>query len=244
MRKRSVSILRLGCCCALVAPSTGPAGAAAVSAADGAAGGGAGTFGVCWAVAASGDAAPFLTADGGGCLKKYGVTNITTPMRMKARRSRISIDSSFWGGLPGGLLPLFTESGIQEKFRLNRASPDGIEPAGMKGMASHQAAEAHPDASRGAISLDSLQHVLGAGRIKAARRWQPGRDTHFIYAKRADYDPLQRRKSFSTSVRSSAMGASKALRRGLKTMDHCGLSLSRWSRTTSRSRRRMRLRTT
>ena len=47
-----------------------------------------------------------------------------------------------------------------------------------------------------------------------------------IEAKCAYNQPLQRRKSFSTSRINSAAGASCALRRGLMTMDHWGFNRS------------------
>jgi hypothetical protein len=94
------------------------------------------------------------------------------------------------------------------------------------------------------MSFDGFTHIFRTGRRKAARRRQPGGHTKLIYANRSRYDPLQRRKRRSTSRCKSATGASSALRRGLKTIDHRGFNRSRCRRTASRTRRLMRLRTT
>jgi len=55
---------------------------------------------------------------------------------------------------------------------------------------------------------------------------------------------VRRKNSRFTSARSSGRGQSKAFRRGLKTIDHSGLSDSNSMRTASRRRRLMRLRAT
>ena len=75
--------------------------------------------------------------------------------------------------------------GHADRFRYeNRASPDGIETAGMKRMASHQAAQPHPHSPCRAITLDGFAHVIRTARIKAARRGQQRGDTKLVYAKR------------------------------------------------------------
>jgi hypothetical protein len=124
------------------------------------------------------------------------------------------------------------------------ASADGVEPARLKRMAARQAAQPHPKSPRRSVALDRLAHVVRARGIKAASGRQQGGHTQFVYAQTAAYDPLQRRKSFSTSRNSSGIGASSAFRRGLMTMDHCGFNRSSRCRTASRKRRRIRLRVT
>ena len=137
------------------------------------------------------------------------------------------MDISCLGGCAVVLLPPFTESDMLSVFRYEDVLADGIVAARMKGMAARQAAEPHPDALGSAVALDGLAHVIRTGRIETAGGGQQGRDTKLIYAQGAGYDPLQRRKRRSTSRRRSSVGASKALRRGLMTMDHCGLNRSR-----------------
>ena len=183
----------------------------------------------------------FLRRGGGAwLLKKYWETNITAPIRTKASSSRTSIDISLGGCTAVTAVYWFCHSMIP----LDRTSPDGIDPAGLKRMAARQPAQPHPKSPRRAVPLHGFAHVLRAGRIEAAGGRQQGGHTQLVYAQTAAYDPLQRRKNFSTSRRSSGIGASNALRRGLMTMDHCGFNRSRWNRTASRTRRRMRLRTT
>src|SRR5690242_14049375 len=117
---------------------------------------------------------------------------------MKATKSRISIDSSFLGGCAGLLLPPFSSSGIQRDSVRTCDLPDRIESAGMEGMAPRQPAQAHPHASRRAVTLDGFTHVFRTGRMEAAGRGQQRRDTKLVYAKKPGYDPLHRRKSLST----------------------------------------------
>jgi hypothetical protein len=124
------------------------------------------------------------------------------------------------------------------------ASPYRVVPAGMKRMTSRQTPQSHPHPFGRAVSLDSFTHIVRTGRVKAARRGQPGGHTKLIYADGPRYDPLQRRNRRSTSRCSSCVEASNALRRGLMTMDHWGFNRSRWKRTASRTRRLIRLRTT
>ncbi len=90
----------------------------------------------------------------------------------------------FFGRLCQGLLPPFTDSAILNRFRSeNCASPDGIEAAGMKRMASRQAAQPHPHSPCRAISLDGFAHVIRTGRIEAARRGQQG-ETQNLYTRK------------------------------------------------------------
>jgi hypothetical protein len=70
-------------------------------------------------VAAGGDAgadAAGLAGGGAKTLRKYGVTSMTTPIKMNASSSRSSIDHSFGGvsfdSLVGGAAPLFSKSAM------------------------------------------------------------------------------------------------------------------------------------
>src|SRR5260370_19258762 len=121
---------------------------------------------------------------------------------------------------------------------------DRIVAARVKGMAARKPAHTHPDSLGSAMTLHCLAHVIRAGRKIAAGGGKKGRNQEFVPAEGAVDESLQRRNRRSTSRCSSVMGASKALRRGLMTMDHCGLNRSRWRRTTSRTRRLVRFRTT
>jgi len=94
------------------------------------------------------------------------------------------------------------------------------------------------------VAFHGLAHVIRAGWVKAAGGREKGGHTQFVYAQDPNYDPLQRRNSFSTSRNRSGIGASSDLRRGLMTMDHCGFNRSMYWRTASRKRRRIRLRVT
>ena len=111
-------------------------------------------------------------------------------------------------------------------------------------MAAREPAQTHPDTPGRAVTFNGFVHIFRTARVEAARGGQKGGDTNLIYAESPRQDPLQRRRSRSTSLRISAMGASSALRRGLMTMDHWGFSRSRQRRIASRTRRRIRLRMT
>ena len=121
---------------------------------------------------------------------------------------------------------------------------DGIVAARVKRMAARQPAQPHPDSLGSAVTLHGLAHIVRTGRKIAAGRRKEWRNQELVPAEGAVDKPLHRRNRRSTSRCSSTMGASKALRRGLMTMDHCGLNRSRWRRTASRTRRLIRFRTT
>ena len=46
---------------------------------------------------------------------------------------------------------------------------DGIETAGRKRLTAQQAKQSKPSAAAGAVALDGLKRIVGAGRMKAAR---------------------------------------------------------------------------
>ena len=127
--------------------------------------------------------------------------------------------------------------------------PHRVEPAGMKRMAAHQAAQTHPYSLGHPVTLHGVPHVLRAGWIIPARRRKQRRDDELIqsnnsYDNSPCEDPLHHANSFETARAISGRGVSKALRRGLITIDHWGFSPSRHDLTASRKRRLMRFRTT
>jgi hypothetical protein len=121
---------------------------------------------------------------------------------------------------------------------------DRVETAGMKGMAARQAAETHPNTANRTVSLHRFAHIIRTSGIEAARGWQQRRKNQFIRPQHPDHEPLQWRNRRSTSLAICGKGASRAFRRGLMTMEHCGFSRSRPERTASRKRRLRRFRTT
>src|SRR5689334_16889705 len=101
----------------------------------------------------------------------------------------------------------------------------------MKWMAANQTAQTHPNPFRNPVLLHRVAHVLRTGRMESARRRQQGRNqklvpVNYAYDDFASEDPLHRTNSFRISCCNSISGASKALRRGLMTIDHCGFSPS------------------
>ena len=114
----------------------------------------------------------------------------------------------------------------------------------MQWMAARDALHPHPDSARHPIAANRFQRIFRAGGIEAAGRRERRRYEELISAQQGYGAALQRRKSFSTSRWISANGASNAFLRGLMTSELCGSNSWRRRRTASRTRRRIRLRTT
>ncbi len=111
-------------------------------------------------------------------------------------------------------------------------------------MTTGEPPDAPPGSVNNPVSLNRLAHVVRARRIKAASRRKKRRDPGFIKPQDKNQGPAHRRNMRSTSFSSSVKGADITERRGLITMDHCGLNWWSLLRTASRTRRLMRLRTT
>jgi hypothetical protein len=121
----------------------------------------------------------------------------------------------------------------------------------MERMAARQAAQAKADALQHAVLFDGVLHIFRTSRMKTARRWQQGRDDQLIASNQTDRDharqlhlPLHFSITFLRARSRSVKGAASAVRRGLMTMSHFGLSSVRCRRNASRIRRLMRFRTT
>ncbi len=121
---------------------------------------------------------------------------------------------------------------------------DGVVPALAKRVAPQQPFEAHPDTARGPVTLDRLQHVLGAGGDKTAGRRQAGRNPPLVKSEGRGHERAHLIKSLSTSFANSGKGASAAAFRPWITTRQPGPSRPRFMRTASRSRRLTRLRAT
>lgn len=124
-------------------------------------------------------------------------------------------------------------------------SMDGVVTAVMKRMTSAEPFQAEPDAARRAVPGDGVHHVFRAGGTETAGGWQPWRNGHLVKTQNAEYDHARHRSINLSNWRvRSAMGASAAARRGLRTISRVGSICSRRTRSCSRMRRRIRLRTT
>jgi hypothetical protein len=129
---------------------------------------------------------------------------------------------------------------------------DGIVPALMKGVAATEAFEAQPHTFGRTVRADGFGHVVRAGGVVTAGRGQQGRDHMFVPAEEQEEGggdgaavvTGSRVKYLFTSACRSVNTQSSTFRRGLKTIDHSELSAASSSRTASRSRRLIRLRTT
>jgi hypothetical protein len=136
----------------------------------------------------------------------------------------------------------------------------GIAATVVKRMTAAKALQAQPYSFRGSVSFNRFAHVLGTRRMEAAGGGQERRNQTLVPAEGEDeaspdtsVEPevsveaavrahlIKRRL---TSVCSSVKRQSRTFRRGLNTIDHSGLSDASSSRTASRIRRLMRLRTT
>ena len=113
-------------------------------------------------------------------------------------------------------------------------------PARMERVASAQPQQAHPHALYWAMLSDCFHHVFRTSRIVAARRGQKRRDKQLVPFQDTDKELLHLLKTRFTSPHSSPKGASRTVRRGLKTRIHPAGSAESSFRTASRSRRRMR----
>ena len=114
----------------------------------------------------------------------------------------------------------------------------------MEGMAAQQAAHSQPDTPRDAIPGNGFQHVFRASRMKAAGRGQERRQEPFVETQSGDNYFPHCVTSRSNSRLSSSGEASKAARRGLITISHCGPISGNRIRRTSRSRLLTRFRAT
>ena len=118
-------------------------------------------------------------------------------------------------------------------------------------MAARQAAQAQAEAFQHTVFFDGVLHIFRTSGMKTARRWQQGRDDQLIASNQTDRDhagqlhlPLHFSITFLRARSRSVKGAASAVRRGLMTISHFGLSSVRCRRNASRIRRLMRFRTT
>ncbi len=111
-----------------------------------------------------------------------------------------------------------------------------------------QAAQAHAYTPPDPVLLDGFSHVLRTRRMKTASRRQQRRDRQLVDSQQADRHPIYLPLHFWITLlmpcSRSAKGASRAARRGLRTMSHTGSSSPRCSRNASRKRRLILFRTT
>jgi hypothetical protein len=128
---------------------------------------------------------------------------------------------------------------------------DRVETSLMERMAARKSAQAHADAFPYAVLFDGVLHIFRTGGMKAARRGKQGRNDQFVDPDQSNGDDAWQRYlllhcsiTFLTARSSSVKGAVSAVRRGLSTMSHSGLSFARCRRNASRKRRLMRFRTT
>ena len=129
----------------------------------------------------------------------------------------------------------------------------GVKTAFVERMTAAEAFQAKPHARPGSMNRDRLAHVVRAGGVKTACRRKERRNQSLVRGDESDEDrarcpgnpaSLHRKKRRRTSACSSLNKQSRVVRRGLKTMDHSGLSWASSRRAASRIRRRIRLRTT
>lgn len=110
----------------------------------------------------------------------------------------------------------------------------------MKGVASAQSQQTHPHTLYRAMLSDCFHHVFRTSGIVATGRRQQGRDKKLVPFQDTDKDSLHLVKTRFTSLRNSTKGASRTVRRGLKTMTQPAGSDANSLRIVSRSRRRIR----
>jgi hypothetical protein len=120
----------------------------------------------------------------------------------------------------------------------------GVHATRMKWMATAQTFQPQPDSLRHAMQLHGLHHVYRTCRMKPASRWKHRRKPALVEAKQSKNDYLHRDATFATSRRISSKGASRQARRGLNTTIQRLPKEWRSKRTASRTRRRIRFRTT
>ncbi len=113
-----------------------------------------------------------------------------------------------------------------------------------EGVAAREAAQSEPDTARRSVALYRLHHVFRARRFEPAGGGQEWRDPSFIETQGGNDQVPHLRISLSISAWTASNGALAALRRGLITMSQFGPAAESARRTASRTRRRMRLRTT
>jgi hypothetical protein len=111
-------------------------------------------------------------------------------------------------------------------------------------MTTGEPSQTEPDTLRRPVYFDRLSHVIRTRGIKAAGGREQRRDHAFVGNEESDETRAQRANRRRTSVCRSVNMQSSVLRRGLNTIDHSGFRESSSSRTASRIRRLIRLRTT
>src|ERR1017187_1832843 len=111
-------------------------------------------------------------------------------------------------------------------------------------MAAPQSLQAKPHATRHAVRSNGFHHVFRTSGGKTAGGGQKRGNQIFIALEGGDHNSLHRANIRPISLQSSSKGASRTLRRGLKTMEHRAGRFCRCLRTASRIRRFSRLRTT
>lgn len=111
-------------------------------------------------------------------------------------------------------------------------------------MAPGQAPKTKPDSAPHAVAANRLGHVDGTGGMKPAGVGQQWGEPPFVQTKNGDYQVPHTRKTLSTSRLNSVKGAAGTALRGWNTRSRPAAKWANSSRTASRIRRRMRLRTT
>ena len=96
----------------------------------------------------------------------------------------------------------------------------------MKGVAAAKTFDAHPYSAESAVRGDGFGHVVGTGRIEAARGGQEGRNESLVAFQEDDQDSLHREKSRPVSRHRSSNGAVAAVLRGLKIKAQFGGALA------------------
>lgn len=110
----------------------------------------------------------------------------------------------------------------------------------MKRVTSTKPQQTHPHTLHRAMLRDCFHHVFRTSGIVAAGGRQKRRDKELVPFQDTDKNPLHLAKTRFTSPRSSLKGASRTVRRGLKTITQPVGSDANSLRTVSRSRRRIR----
>ena len=137
------------------------------------------------------------------------------------------------------------------RFKQFKCFWNGIVPeSSRQGMAPQQPLRPQPHAAQYAKSLDRVVGVARTrGLVAAGTRKQNG-EVGFVATQRQQRRPHRKGMGFrlpnrrSRSCSSAAKGVLSTLLFGCMTMSHPAGISCRWQRTISRSRRRMRLRTT
>ncbi len=155
-----------------------------------------------------------------------------------------------------GISLVFLDVDVGEFIQINsRLAPGrhGVESAFVERVTAAETLQAKPHAPPGSMLRDRFTHVVRAGGVKTACRGKERRNQSLVRADESAKDrarcpgnpaSLHRKKRRCTSACSSLNKQSRALRRGLKTIDHSGLSWASSRRAASRTRRRIRFRTT